>query len=51
MSTKQIADPRPVPEFRGDMQAYARELALYLETHLREVNQELDRLHDVKADA
>jgi len=50
MSTKQIADPRAFPEFRGDMEQWTREVSQYLEQHLREVHEELDNLHAAKAD-
>jgi len=51
MSTKEIPEPRPGPEFNGDPAEYARQMALYLQEHLRDIHREIERLHDEKADA
>lgn len=50
MSTKQIADPRPFPEFHTDPEIWAREVMQYVEQHLREIHEELDNLHAAKTD-
>ena len=40
----------PEPRPGQGLAEYARELKVWLEKHLAEVHQELDRLHEVKAD-
>jgi len=51
MSEKLSGDVPPVPEYRGDMKEWARDLAIYLEQILRSHNEDIQQLYDTKQDA
>jgi hypothetical protein len=51
MSAKISPDVPAVPEYRGNMQEWARELTIYLEQVLRDHNQDIEQLYEVKQDA
>lgn len=50
MSEKISGDIPPVPEFRGNLQEWSRDLTVYLERVLREHNADIETLHQVKQD-
>jgi len=51
MSEKLSSDVPPVPEYRGDIKEWARDLAIYLERILRSHNDDIQLLHETKQDA
>jgi len=51
MSDMISSDVPPVPELRGNVREWARELQIWLERQLRDHYEDIKQLHEVKADA
>lgn len=51
MSEKISGEIPPIPEFRGNIEEWARDLGIYLESILRDHNDDIKKLHEVKQDA
>jgi len=50
MSEKLSGDIPVPPEFNGDIQVWTKDIKVYLETVLRELNNDIQNLYDTKAD-
>lgn len=50
MSDKISGDVPAIPEFRGNMKEWAKDLTIYLEQQLRDHNDDIQQLYDTKQD-